>query len=319
MVCESNFFAFITFDRFSVGNNFDFWGDQPSSPKRRRDTSRDKEDNESTKRSPHYDPFGENDNRDSLEGCSASASSSGVDTSLELSNGKVRDMKVTINIEVTTFSELIKCCPPLWTGGLVLKNSGFATRSVFCAGDSKLVELMRDQGGDQSLLRITQRLRLEQSKLNDLKSRVNFSTDYLIMIAVQANNYQFNSTPNSNGGGGEGTTNAPTQQRSLKNLVTYLKTKEAAGVILLDSNPAAAAGAASSSSPSNNDNDQQQQKTAEGEITAGETSNPSPKYVLYLFPPHPFSLALIARKVAPNINREVASTEDCLVGVLVRN
>lgn len=257
----------------------------------------------------------ENDNRDSLEvgSTSGGASASGVDTSLELSNGKVGDMKVTVNIDVTSFSELIKCCPPLWTGGLVLKNSGFAIRSVFCAGDSKLVELMRDQGGDPSLLRITQRLRLEQSKLDDLQNRVNSSTDYLIMLAVQANNFQFNSTSNNNnnnGESGENAIHAGLQQRSLKNLVYYLKSKEAAGVIGL--------GSKNSASPSNHNSDQQdQQSTEEGETSTA--TNSSQKYVLYLFPPHSFSLELILRKIAPNINSEIALKEDFLVGVLVRN
>lgn len=281
------------------GNNFDFWAnnqDGAPSPKRRRPQTPDGD--AERKRSPNnvsgFDSLASprDSNRDSLGQASPS---------FEISNGK-SDIKLTINENVTSISELIKCCPPAWCGGLILKSSGFATRMYFCSGEIQLVDLMKDANSSSeqhSMLRITQRLRLEQSKLEDVSRRISSSgsTGHCILIASQANNLQLNFTTCGNGGSNSGdesvtggNSSSNLQQRPIRNLVTYLKSKDAAGVVL-----------ASEKSSS---------------TLFGEQSEAS-KGVLYLFPPHSFSIELI-QKIAPNITAESASKEDYLVVVLVR-
>lgn len=170
----------------------------------------------------------------------------------------------------------------------------------FCSGDIQLVDLMKDQSADQSLLRITQRLRLEPSKLDDVTRRVNSSgsSGYCILIASQAANLQLNFAAcgsNASQSGDDSANPATFQQRPIRNLVTYLKSKSAAGVVLL-----------SGKTP----------PSTSSEPTPAPTSETS-KGVLYLFPPHSYSVDLI-KKIAPNINSESAAKEDYLVVVLVR-
>ena len=215
-----------------------------------------------------------------------------VSPNFEILNGK-SDIKVTINDNVTSISELIKCCPPSWNGGLILKSSGFSTRMYFCSGDIQLVDLIKDNASlDNSMLRITQRLRLEASKLEDVSRRINTSgsSGHCIMIASQSTS-QLNLSNCGNSAGSNGDDSATSgnlQQRPIRNLVTYLKSKDAAGVVLLSGKSS----------------------------MFGEQSEAS-KGVLYLFPPHMFSVELI-KKIAPNINADSASKEDYLVVVLVR-
>lgn len=259
----------------------------------------------------------------------------------DLSNGKssVGDIKVTVMESVQSISELIKCCPPTWSGGLILKSSGFALRMYFCSGDIQLVDLMKEtsssststsdqqsQQQQQPILRITQRLRLESTKLEEVTKRISSSGSansggHCILIASQANNLQLNFNSGAGGGagasgsggednaGGGGNSSAAgannIQQRPIRNLVTYLKSKDAAGVVIL---------------PGKSSTSQQQLSST---ITTTASSTPGggdenvSKNVLYLFPPHPFSLELIQR-IAPNINELSATKEDYFVVVLVR-
>jgi RNA-binding protein 15 len=82
---------------------------------------------------------------------------------------------------------------------------------------------MRDEEG-KNQLRITQRLRLDQSKLDDVMKRINSSQAHGIFLAMPASV----SSPQSAENGG-----SAIQSRPLRNLVSYLKQKEAAGVISL--------------------------------------------------------------------------------------
>ncbi|KAI2801262.1 nucleic acid binding [Blomia tropicalis] len=292
-------------------NNFEFWrggSDNTSSPKRRRVQSPDGGDAD-RKRSPN-NVSGFDSLTSPREGNRESS------PNFEIANGK-SEIKITINENVTSIPELIKCCAPTWTGGLILKSSGFATRMYFCNGDIQLVDLMKDATAtEHSMLRITQRLRLEASKLDDVSRRINTSgsSGHCIMIASQApiqlnfnNNNNANNSANtsannndnnnSNGNNGEDNVSGGNlQQRPMRNLVTYLKSKDAAGVVLLSGK---------SSSSVFGDQQQQQQNP---EVSKG---------VLYLFPPHTFSVELI-QKIAPSINADSANREDYLVVVLVR-
>ncbi|KAM9326807.1 putative RNA-binding protein 15B [Gastrophryne carolinensis] len=125
--------------------------------------------------------------------------------------------------------EKARTLPPVWCGHLVLKNSCFPTYIHFLEGDRDVPSvLLRDRsvpgGGALSQLKIAQRLRLDQPKLEEVTRRVRQGTagGYAVLVAIQA--------PQS-----EGVLPAEPglQRRLLRNLVSYLKQKQAAGVISL--------------------------------------------------------------------------------------
>lgn len=124
-----------------------------------------------------------------------------------------------------TLAELAKMLPVAWNGALILKSSAFATGMHVVSGDVMLVDtLMRDPTSTESpVLKITQRLRLDQPKLEDVSRRIQAAgpRGHCVLLAMPStlSNYEDNAMT--------------IQQRPLKNLVTYLKQKEAAGVISL--------------------------------------------------------------------------------------
>ncbi|XP_044203854.1 RNA-binding protein 15-like [Thunnus albacares] len=114
-----------------------------------------------------------------------------------------------------------------WQGVLLLKNSSFPTSLHLLEGDmavatSLLVE--GSKGGQVSQLKISQRLRLDQPKLEEVSRRIKAagSSGYCILLAVPGK---------SEDGGAQDASNST--ERPLKNLVSYLKQKEAAGIISL--------------------------------------------------------------------------------------
>ncbi|GFU36144.1 RNA-binding protein spenito [Nephila pilipes] len=182
---------------------------------------------------------------------------------------------VTIVDSVDNLQDLAKCCPLAWHGGLVLKNSAFPARMYVCSGDPSLVDyMMKDHSSEAPMLRITQRLRLDPPKLDDVSRRISSAGTHghcLLLTfpgPIQPGDDQ----------------NTSVQQRPLRNLVSYLKQKEAAGVISL---------------PCNTKKD--------GKDTSG---------VMYAFPPCSFALDLL-RRVAPNLTSD-SSKEDHLVVVVVK-
>lgn len=186
-----------------------------------------------------------------------------------------RGANVIISENVSTVQELIKCCPVAWNGGLILKTMKFPARMLLCDGDISLVDLlMKDPNSDSSILRITQRLRLDPIRLEDVSRRMSSSGH--CMLLTTAGSDKFNKT----GNGAE-------DIRPLRNLVSYLKQKEAAGVVSLSS-------------------------TKEDTESSG---------VLYVFPPCAYALDLL-KKVAPNLNIDLSSKdskEDYLLVVVVKN
>ncbi|NXU50443.1 RBM15 protein, partial [Turnix velox] len=116
-----------------------------------------------------------------------------------------------------------------WQGMLLLKNSNFPSNMHLLQGDlgvasSLLVE--GATGGKVGQLKITQRLRLDQPKLDEVNRRIKVAgpKGYAILLAVPG--VSENHSPAS-----EPTTTST--QRPLRNLVSYLKQKQAAGVISL--------------------------------------------------------------------------------------
>ncbi|XP_019401713.1 PREDICTED: putative RNA-binding protein 15 [Crocodylus porosus] len=118
-----------------------------------------------------------------------------------------------------------------WQGMLLLKNSNFPSNMHLLQGDlgvasSLLVE--GATGGKVAQLKITQRLRLDQPKLDEVTRRIKVAgpNGYAILLAVPGT-----SDNRSSSGGSEAATTST--QRPLRNLVSYLKQKQAAGVISL--------------------------------------------------------------------------------------
>lgn len=171
-----------------------------------------------------------------------------------------------------TLADVARKTTASWQGSLILKNSAFGTKMHTLEGSTELAELLQDEN-NRPLLRITQRLRLDQSRLDDVRRRISAPSTATILLSL----------PN---------TAAPplpddtsVQTRPLRNLVAYLKQKEAAGVITLIGQEGGTAGASIGS-------------------------------VLYAFPPCTFSLDLL-RRAAPNLTEET-TRDDHLVVVVVR-
>jgi RNA-binding protein 15 len=126
--------------------------------------------------------------------------------------------------DVTTLDALVKYLPNLSDGGLILKSSAFLVRLHLLMGDETLVQnsLAAIEGGRDrpKLLRITQRLRLDQNKLDDMSAKIygSTATGNAVLLAL----------PDPNVVVDDPSVNA---KRPLRNLMTYLKQKEAAGVI----------------------------------------------------------------------------------------
>jgi len=168
-----------------------------------------------------------------------------------------------------SITDLAKRVEKSWEGGLILKNSLFPTKLLLTEGEMDVVDqLMRDEQ-DKPYLKITQRLRLDQAKLDDVSKRISSSTSHAIFLALAASS---GSVPVTDG--------AEVQSRPLRNLVSYLKQKEAAGVISLHN-----------------------RETDQGGV-------------LYAFPPCAFSMDLL-RRVAGGLSDE-GSKDDHLVVVVVR-
>ncbi|KAM8795824.1 RNA-binding protein 15 [Eudromia elegans] len=119
-----------------------------------------------------------------------------------------------------------------WQGMLLLKNSNFPANMHLLQGDlgvasSLLVE--GATGGKVAQLKITQRLRLDQPKLDEVTRRIKVAgpNGYAVLLAVPG----AADARSSSCGASEAATTST--QRPLRNLVSYLKQKQAAGVISL--------------------------------------------------------------------------------------
>ncbi|KAL9699220.1 hypothetical protein quinque_002661 [Culex quinquefasciatus] len=154
-------------------------------------------------------------------------------------------------------------------GALILKSSLFPAKFHLTDGDNDIVEsLMKDEDGKHHL-RITQRLRLDQPKLEDVQKRISTSSSHAIFLGLPGSTSSVASSDD-----------ASVQTRPLRNLVSYLKQKEAAGVISLLNKETEATG------------------------------------VLYSFPPCDFSTELLKR-TCHNLTEE-GLKEDHLVIVVVK-
>ena len=130
---------------------------------------------------------------------------------------------------VMSLSDLSKRLPVAWNGALILKSSAFPARMHVVSGNVTIVDtLMRDPCSTETpALTIKQRLRLDPSKTDDVQKRVDQAgpRNHCILLALPSTLQNFDD-PGRN-----------IQNRPLKNLVSYLKQKEAAGVISLPPYP----------------------------------------------------------------------------------
>lgn len=115
----------------------------------------------------------------------------------------------------------------VWQGDLLLKNSSFAASLHLLQGEPAVATgllVEGPSGGRVTQLKISQRLRLDQPKLDEVSRRIKTAgaggSSVLLAVPGRAEDGA------AQDGGGSG-------ERPLKNLVSYLKQKEAAGIISL--------------------------------------------------------------------------------------
>ncbi|KAK3102800.1 hypothetical protein FSP39_014003 [Pinctada imbricata] len=175
--------------------------------------------------------------------------------------------------EVENIQEMARCLQVAWNGAVILKSSAFPARMHVVSGDVTTVDtLMRDPTTTETpTLKIKQRLRLDQSKLEDVGRRVSAAgrSGHCILLALPSSLQNYD--------------DPSVQQRPLKNLVTYLRQKDAAGVISLP--------------PYN-------------------TKDKDNVGVLYAFPPCQFGYDYLSQ-VAPRFPRELV-VDDYLIIVVIR-
>ncbi|XP_036389901.1 putative RNA-binding protein 15B [Megalops cyprinoides] len=125
-----------------------------------------------------------------------------------------------------SLAEFAQTLPAAWHGSLVLKNSSFPTSMHLLEGGAGFLSaLLRDQAapaGHVAQLKIAQRLRLDQPKLDEVTRRMKQggAEGYAVLLAVQGPLDRGAAPPEPG-----------LQTRLLRNLVTYLRNKQAAGVI----------------------------------------------------------------------------------------
>ena len=187
-----------------------------------------------------------------------------------------------------TLSELCKSYPVAWRGNLVLKNTGFPARLHLIGGDPSVAEYLLRGKDEPCVLRITQRLRLEQPRLDEVNKRLSIAgpNGHCILFALPG--------PTVNHGSPDEGDDSM-QLRPLRSLVSYLKQKEAAGIVALSSSDIGDGGSENGSGGGG------------GKEVIG---------VLHAFPPCEFSQAQLM-KVIPTLSLE-PSKEDHIVVLLVK-
>lgn len=131
--------------------------------------------------------------------------------------------------EIKTVADLSRTLSVAWSGNLSLKNSAFFINLHLVSGSPALVNMLMfdSKQAKYTNLKLTQRLRLDPSKLDEVRRRIHLARDdWCVLLAVPT-------TAGALDGLEPGL-----QERPLKNLVSYLRQKEAAGVVYLPPNSA---------------------------------------------------------------------------------
>ena len=187
-----------------------------------------------------------------------------------------------------SLSDFAKSFPVTWRGNLLLKNTAFPCRMLLIGGDPTIAELLVKAKDDAvPILKITQRLRLEQPRLDEVNKRIASAgpKGHCLLLALPG------SMP-SNSNSPEGSSETA-QYRPLKSLVSYLRQKEAAGIVSLGEHDSVEGG------------------SSEQALESGNVAG-----VLHAFPPCDFAHSLLL-KVAPKLGPE-PSKEDHIVAVVMR-
>ncbi|XP_068718026.1 RNA-binding protein 15-like [Montipora capricornis] len=188
-----------------------------------------------------------------------------------------------VSVGTETLQDLVKRFAVAWRGALILKSSAFPVRMHFIGGNPEVADsLLRSDGStssQNSILRITQRLRLDQPKLEEVTRRINTAgaSGHCLLLALPGMQMSLPEDPNAE---------EALQHRPLRNLMTYLKQKQAAAVVnlpVMPGNPA----------------------TTKDDVG-----------VLHAFPPCQFSHEHLVR-IAPHLSPE-PSKEDHLVILVIR-
>lgn len=123
-------------------------------------------------------------------------------------------------MDAKNVSDLARTTTKAWEGELILKKSLFPSKLYLVEGSRHLAEQMKDEQNNAQMT-ITQRLKLDQSKLDDVSRRLSTSSSHAVFLCMT-------STHSLNGPMPEGFMTRP-----LKSLIVYLKEKNSAGVISL--------------------------------------------------------------------------------------
>jgi len=128
--------------------------------------------------------------------------------------------------EVKTVAELSQSLPIVWTGSLSLKNNTFFVNLYSVIGKTSLVDMLLCDAKRTRItnLKLTQRLRMDPPKLDEVKRRIQLAgSEWSALLALPSASNAESLVGNM-------------QERPIKNLVTYLRQKEAAGVLSLPPN-----------------------------------------------------------------------------------
>lgn len=217
-----------------------------------------------------------------------------------------------ISVETATnIDDLAACLPgPVWKAVFVLKKSNFSCRLFAVSGDTALVDqfIPRQKppqtppeeeeeadnesdhkhlhhSDDPPLLRISQRMKMDPSKLVDVRNRIKSvgENGYCVLLAMEA-----------------GEASSDSQSRPLRDLINYLASKEAAGVVLMNS-------------------EQSSSDVCVGGASGGGGEQDSTG-VLHVLPPGDFAVSLLVEGGAAGLQtRNVASAGRFLVILLIRS
>ena len=133
-----------------------------------------------------------------------------------------------INNKAESIVDVAKRFAVAWRGGFALKTSCFPLRMHLIGGNPELADSLLRAVGQGKILSISQRLRLDQPKLEEVTRRVTTAgvSGHCILLAL----------PIAQTGWEDLDLDENFQQRPLRSLVVYLKQKQAAGVIPLPNN-----------------------------------------------------------------------------------
>jgi len=144
--------------------------------------------------------------------------------SVSKSSPKKRSASKSKNQKVESLSELCNRYPIAWKGSIVLKTNAFSVKLYLVGGDPAVAEKLLVNSSIGSIIRVTQRLKLEKQKLDQLNQKLASAgvSGHCILVAMTST--QTSELPED------------IQHRPLKHLLQYFIQKQAAGISTLEAN-----------------------------------------------------------------------------------